>query len=61
MLPADAENYEKRVAAATDALDVFAARLIGELDEKDGGFSCWVGHSDWKTLAIVADYLIQTI
>jgi len=51
VLDVDAEDYERRVAPATDLLDVFAAKLIGQLDEQNGGFSCWVGHSDWKTLA----------
>jgi hypothetical protein len=59
VLPVDAEDYEKRVAGATDALDVLAARLVGELDEQNGGFPSWVGHSDWKTLTLLSDYLIQ--
>jgi hypothetical protein len=57
----DAEDYERRVAAAPDALDVLAALLIGELDGQHRGFSWWVGHSDWKTLALLADYLIQSV
>lgn len=61
MIPVDAEDYERRVAPATDLLDVFAAQLVSQLDEQNGGFSCWVGHSDWKTLAILSDYLIQSI
>lgn len=61
VIPVDPEDYERRVAPATDALDVFGSRLVGELDEQNGGFSCWVGHSDWKTLAILSDYLIQSI
>lgn len=59
--PADAEAYETRVAAAVDPLKAFHSRLIGELDDKDGAFSWWNGHSDWKTLTLLADYLIQSI
>ena len=61
MITVDPQDYERRVAPATDLLDVFATMLIGELDDQNGGFRCWIGHSDWKTLALLADYLIQSI
>ncbi len=61
VLPPDAEQYEKRVVAATDALDAFGSQLIGELDPQDGAFGWWAGYSDWKTLTMLADYLIQSI
>lgn len=59
--PADAEGYETRVATAVDALDAFQSRLVGELDDKNGAFAWWSGHSDWKTLTLLADYLIQSV
>jgi hypothetical protein len=61
VLPVDPDDYEKRVAGATNALDVFVNRLIGELDVQNGAFSWWSGHCDWKTLALLADYLIQSV
>lgn len=61
VLPIDAQNYEKRVAVATDPLDSFYCQLIGELDEQNGGFVWWAGYSDWKTLAMLSDYLIQLV
>lgn len=61
MLPVDAVDYEKRVAAATEALDAFSNQLINELDVETGGFGWWAGYSDWKTLTLVSDYLIQLI
>lgn len=61
MIPIDPEDYEQRVAAATNVLDVFAARLVGELDDTHGGFTWWIGPADWKTRALLADYLIQSV
>lgn len=61
MQPGDAEDYETRVATAVDALDAFHSRLVGELDHKNGAFSWWSGHCDWKTLTLLADYLIQSV
>ncbi len=61
MLPPDAEDYEKRVAGATDALEVFWARLIGELDEQNGAFSWWAGPGEPKSLTLLADYLVQSV
>lgn len=46
---------------ATDALDSFYWQLIGELDEQNSGFGWWAGYSDWKTLAMLSDYLIQLV
>ncbi|MFI2841446.1 hypothetical protein [Mycolicibacterium sp. PDY-3] len=57
----DAEAYEKRVAGATAPLNQFFGILIDELDEQNGGFSWWNGHSDWKTLTLLSDYLIQSV
>lgn len=59
--PTDLDGFEKRVAAATTRLDDFFTELIGELDEVNGGFAWWQGHSDWKTLTSLADYLLQSI
>jgi hypothetical protein len=61
VLPIDAEDYERRVAVATEAVDKFADQLVGELDEQNGGFVWWAGYSDWKTLTILSDYLIQLV
>jgi hypothetical protein len=61
VLPAEAEDYEKRVAGATDALNAFYGRLISELDVQNGAFSWWSGHCDWKTLTLIGDYLIQSV
>lgn len=61
VLPVDAEDYERRVAVATEAADKFGDQLVSELDEQNGGFSWWAGYSDWKTLTILSDYLIQLV
>jgi hypothetical protein len=62
VLPVDAEDYERRVAMATEPLDVFADQLVAELDDQNGGFGWWVGYnSDWKTLTLLSDYLIQLV
>jgi hypothetical protein len=53
--------YEQRVESATSSLEAFRERLIRELDQRDGAFRWWSGSSDWKTLTMVADYLIQSI
>ena len=57
----DLDDYEKRVDAATQALDGFYAQLVGELDQQNGAFSWWSGHSDWKTLTLLSDYLLQSV
>jgi hypothetical protein len=56
-----AEPYERRVELATLALDSFAADLIEELDQQNGAYPWWKGYSDWKTLTMTADYLIQSV
>jgi hypothetical protein len=61
VLPLDAEDYERRVSVATDPLDAFRSQLVGELDEQNGSFPWWAGHCDWKTLALLSDYLIHSI
>ena len=60
VLPVDAEDYERRVGAATDPLDAFFNQLVSELND-NGGFTQWVGYSDWKTLTLLSDYLIQSV
>ncbi|WP_157900896.1 hypothetical protein [Mycobacterium terramassiliense] len=55
------EPYERRVEPATAALDAFATDLTNELDRDNGGFPWWTGYSDWKTLTMIADYLIQSV
>jgi hypothetical protein len=55
------EDYEKRVQLAADALDEFADQLLNELDITNGGFRWWKGHSDWKRLVLIADYLIASV
>jgi hypothetical protein len=57
----DAEDYERRVAVATEAAEQLGDQLVGELDEQNGGFVWWAGYSDWKTLTILSDYLIQLL
>lgn len=61
VLPVDAEDYERRVAAVTESTNKFSDELIAQLDEQNGGFACWAGYSDWKTLAMLSDYLIQLV
>jgi hypothetical protein len=56
-----AEQYERRVELATSALDSFAEELIKELDQQNGAFPWWSGYSDWKTLTMIADCLIQSV
>jgi hypothetical protein len=56
-----AEPYERQVEPATSALDSFADSLTKELDQQNGAFSWWSGFSDWKTLTMIADYLIQSV
>ena len=56
-----AEQYERRVEPATSALNSFADDLTQQLDMENGAFKWWEGHSDWKTLNMVADYLIQSV
>jgi hypothetical protein len=57
----DPAAYELRVAGATDRLDDFYIQLVGELDQQNGGFRWWSGFSDWKTLTMLSDYLIQSV
>ncbi|OBH23902.1 hypothetical protein A9X03_14205 [Mycobacterium sp. E1715] len=57
----DLEPYEARVAAATSRLDDFYTQLVSELDKQNGGFRWWSGFSDWKTLTLLGDYLIQSV
>ncbi len=61
VLPVDAEDYEKRVDVATEVADQFADQLVSELDEQNGGFAWWAGYSDWKTITVLSDYLIQLV
>ncbi|OBB95924.1 hypothetical protein [Mycobacterium sp. 852002-40037_SCH5390672] len=62
MLPADAEDYERRVSVATDPLDSFFVQLVGELDDQAGGFSWWSGYlANWKMRTLLSDYLIQSV
>lgn len=61
MTTGDLEPYEQRIEAATSRLDDFYTRLVGELDKRNGGFRWWSGFSDWKTLTLLADYLIQSV
>lgn len=56
------DDYLGRVKPATALLDRFADDLVDQLDVDGGnGFSWWVGYSDWKTLTLIADYLIQAV
>lgn len=34
---------------------------MSELDLENGAFPWWSGHSDWKTLTLLADYLLQSL
>lgn len=58
---AGTQTYERRVEPATSALDSFADDLTKELDQQNGEFPWWTGYSDWKTLTMIADYLIQSV
>lgn len=58
----DLEDYERRVETATTAVDEFAQQLFRDLDiDSGGGFRWWKGHSDWKRLALISDYLIASV
>ena len=57
----DLDDYERRTAPATELLNSFATQLISELDEQNGAFPWWSSSSDWKTLTMIADYLIQSV
>lgn len=61
MTPGDLEDYERRVAGATRLLGDFTIQLADELDEQNGGFRWWTGFSDWKTLTMLSDYLLQSL
>lgn len=56
-----AEPYERRVQPATSALSSFSDDLTKQLDQQNGAFPWWNGYSDWKTLTMIADYLIQSV
>ncbi|MFI7671715.1 hypothetical protein [Nocardia sp. NPDC049526] len=52
----------QRATAAAEMLNAFSNQLVDELDVTGGGgFPWWNGYSDWKTLALIADYLIQSV
>jgi hypothetical protein len=57
----DLEDYERRVAGATTRLNDLYTQLVSELDQQNGGFRWWSGFSDWKTLTLLSDYLIQSV
>jgi hypothetical protein len=61
VVTADLEPYERRVEPARSSLDDFRTRLLQELDQRDGAFRWWQGFSDWKTLNMIADYLLQSL
>lgn len=60
-MTAGAQPYERRVHPATSALSSFADDLTKQLDQQYGAFPWWNGYSDWKTLTMIADYLIQSV
>ncbi len=56
------DDYLGWVKPATSLLDRFADDLVDQLDVYGGnGFPWWAGYSDWKTLTLIADYLIQAV
>jgi len=57
----DLEEYERPVAGATSLLGAFTVELADELDTHNGGFRWWTGFSDWKTLTMLSDYLLQSL
>lgn len=61
MESADIQDYELRVQPATAALNAFSKELVAELDLTNGAFPWWAGYADWKTLTLIADYLIQSV
>ena len=61
MTTADLAPYEQCVESASSALGAFRLRLLKELDQRDGAFRWWRDFSDWKTLNMIADYLIQSL
>ena len=61
MTTGDPEDYEQHVAGATRVLADFTNQLANELDEQNGGFRWWKDFSDWKTITMLSDYLLQSI
>ena len=61
MARSDYTEPEWRSRAAGNPLQAFYDRLLAELDEEDGAFPSWEGGSDWRTLALIADYLLQSV
>ncbi|WP_156738569.1 hypothetical protein [Mycobacterium sp. E2699] len=55
------EPWERRIEPADSALLSFDDALNEELDQQNGAFPWWDGHSNWKTLTMIADYLIQSV
>jgi hypothetical protein len=55
------EDYERRVEPATAPLRQMYSRFVRELDQTNGAYVWWTGHSDWKTLTMLADYLLQSL
>ncbi len=61
MTTGDLEDYEHRVAGATRLLGEFTSQLANELDEQNGGFRWWQDFTDWKTITMLSDYLLQSL
>lgn len=61
MTSRELEAYEQRVAGATDRLDEFTNLLADELDTQNGGFRWWREFTDWKTITMLSDYLLQSL
>jgi hypothetical protein len=57
----DLQDYEQRVAGATRGLGEFITQLADELNTQRGGFRWWTGFSDWKTITMLSDYLLQSL
>jgi hypothetical protein len=55
------DDYEQRVAGATDLLGEFTKQLADELDKQNGGFRWWREFTDWKTVTMLSDYLLQSL
>jgi hypothetical protein len=54
-------DYEERVKRANTAFEVLAREVMSDLDEEKGGVRWWDGHTDWKRIALISDYLLDAI
>ncbi|MGL4743947.1 MAG: hypothetical protein ACRCYX_15585 [Dermatophilaceae bacterium] len=53
-------DYKAPVKDVCNGYGQFAGELVEQLDETDGGFPSWGGHTDGRRFVLLADYLIQS-